>query len=738
MMLLCRACPLYAQGSSAQEPFLFPQGYRPEFRRELNHEQIAVEQRAICKADGVADSLFAPTGDAVLNQRITYSLLHEINRIRFKIETDATLDHRLKVNYLFGLQSLLGYFRANLYPPSGLGVNPAYLPLIVANYETCFKTDLRGESIAPIIVALPYDAGNTILAARIFESNSGYAAAKENLLLKYCTLFPNKTFVTLQQYPNVSFADSILKVVARTYPRQFYDYAAASDQLGQRIRSIKDDPFVQLVAQMAGSRSGQQYFPFVDNILRGRVSVEQIDQVKDDTLAYYRLLVSTQMDYVDRALQGDTALEYRALSRRLEDKARANFVTVINGLHNEKDLAVRFRIIQPLSAAELYYLAVSSDGTIYTSSFVRGVYPLMMNKIAGRGDSLLMQVRFDKYRKFIKMAAAFNTLDQFLASFGKAAPGKEDPANILMKAFVKNLEKTEGLEDGADVADSYASIAETLQPVARRMLENIEQNYREAVAKQSAKGIIIYRILQNLFWSADTARKVDLTKELGIPPVYQVPFRDLSNDSGRVVVQLFIYGDKDGIGVFPGLINMFSGQNWKIDQSSKYWVAVHSARGKKVSLYMNRPLPEETNEDAKAQEELNTFLSQQGLMPRVTINRGHSYNAPYTIAQMSPASKIVFMGSCGGYNMIHDILEKAPDAHIIGTKQIADAPVNNPFLRLLMEKLRNGADIEWIGFWRELDGMVTDKIFEDYVPPHKNLGALFIKAYTKATGAGGN
>jgi hypothetical protein len=77
-------------------------------------------------------------------------------------------------------------------------------------------------------------------------------------------------------------------------------------------------------------------------------------------------------------------------------------------------------------------------------------------------------------------------------------------------------------------------------------------------------------------------------------------------------------------------------------------------------------------------------------------------------------------------------LEKAPDAHIIGTKQIADAPVNNPFLRLLMEKLRTGADIEWTPFWKELDALVTDKIFEDYVPPHKNLGALFIKAYTRA------
>jgi hypothetical protein len=179
---------------------------------------------------------------------------------------------------------------------------------------------------------------------------------------------------------------------------------------------------------------------------------------------------------------------------------------------------------------------------------------------------------------------------------------------------------------------------------------------------------------------------------------------------------------------------MFNNPNWKIDQSNKQWVTVSSAKGKPVSLYMNRPLPEETNEDAQAQEALCKFLDEKHLVPTVTINRGHSYNAPYTIDQMSTASKIVFMGSCGGYRMIHDILQKAPDAHIIGTKQIADAPVNNPFLRLIMEKLRTGSDIKWIPFWEELDKIVTDKIFEDYVPPHKNLGALFIKAYTKAMG----
>lgn len=726
-------CGLWAQPASIRDSFVFPQGYKPEFRRERNHELIRTEQALILSGDGKSDGKFSPAQDETLNRALTFSLISEVNRLAYSLETDRELDHRLKVNYLYGLESLLRFFRERWKLPVPFGVNPHYLSLLITQYEICMEADRQGKSIETNITGLPYDAGMNLMAAGIFERNIGFKAGRENLLLKYCTLFPEKTFVTLQQNPDVSFADSLIKVVSRLYPRQLYDYAAASDKLGLRIRTIQEDAFVSLIARIANSRSGQQYFPFVDNILKGRITLEQIDAVKEDTLQYYRLLVQTQMDYVARAIQGDTAMEFRALGRRLEDKARSNFITSINALHAEKDVQVRFRILQSLTAEELYYLAVSSDGTIYTSSFVRGVYPLMMERIAQKGDSLLMAVRFDRYRKFIKMAAAFNTLDDFLASFGPAKhPNQEEPAHTLMRAFVKNLEKTEGLEDGADVADSYASIVETLQPVAARMLENIEENFQEASHLGNRKGMVIYHILQKLFESADSNKHVDLTQELGIPPVYQVPFADLVNDSGRVVVQLFIFGDKDGIGVFPGLINLFSSSNWKVDLSNKYWVTIQAAKGKPVTLYMNRPLPEETNEDAKAQAELNSYLKQQQIIPKITINRGHSYNAPYTIAQMSPASKIVFMGSCGGYNMIHDILSKAPYAHIIGTKQIADAPVNNPFLRLLMEKLRTGADIEWIGFWKELGRMVTDKIFEDYVPPHKNLGALFIKAYTKA------
>ena len=449
------------------------------------------------------------------------------------------------------------------------------------------------------------------------------------------------------------------------------------------------------------------------------------------------MLVKTEMDYVARALNKDTAFEFKALTDRLITKAKEGFVNTINGLHTET-AEVRFKCIQQLTAEELYYLAVSSDGSIYTSSFVKGVYPLMMKKANNRGDSLLVSLHFDKYRKFIKMAAGYNTLSNFLTSFpAKKGPEDESDAEKLMKAFVGKLELGNGLEDGVDVADSYASIEESIKPLANEMLKNVQVNYQRNLESNNRRGIAMYKILNNLFLSADTANHIDLTKELKIPPVYEMPYKSLVNDSGRVVMQVFFYGDKDGQGIFKGFVNMFSNANWKISYADK-WVCITSAKGKPVSIYANKPLPEEGGEDEKAQAELCEYIAKNKLFPSITIHRGHSYYADATIEQMFPSSKIVFLGSCGGYHLIHDVLEKAPDAHIIASKQIGATEVNRPFFQLLTEKIRNGNNIDWIPFWKELDKMVEAKEFEDYIPPYKNLGALFIKAYKIAMGEGSN
>jgi hypothetical protein len=722
---------LFSLSSSAQCDANIVKKYVAPLGRQSFHDEISKEQKRILASDGRDDKQFSFSANEDVNFLVTKALTSRIDCIKYNLEKDSLIKDQKKVRYLRGLTYMLRNLQSDWRVKQ---FSPASLPAVISAYEYCVELDKKKQSIFNYISKLDYAIATPIVRSTGFDDNQDIKLCKQELVRKFCGLYPEQTLFTLKNNPGLPFADSLVRTVSRRYPRQLYDYAQASNDLGRVIRNIKDDSFIVIVSQMARSRKGQQYFPFLDNIIKGKMTIAQIDAVEGDSLQYYRLLVKTQMDYVERAMNRDTAYEFASLTKKLEFKAQTVFVNTINGLHDVSNHAIRFRIIQPLTAEELYYLAVMSDGIIYTSSFTKGVYPLMMSKSvqsgAPRGDSVLMRVKFDKFRKFIKMAAAYNTLGEFLATFPQSkSPDQESPANTLMKAFVKNLEKSSGLEDGVDVADSYASISETLKPVADQMLRNIQVSYQRNLEDGNKRGAVIYHILERLFLSADTTNYIDLTKELKIPPVYSVPYKVLADSSDRIAIQLFIYGDKDGIGLFPGLVGMFRNANWKIDDSNKQWVTVTAAKGKPVTIYMNRPLPEEKDEDAKAQEALCDYLKKNGIVPTVTVNRGHSYNAGYTVDQMSHNSKIVFMGSCGGYRLIHDILEKAPDAHIIGSKQVADAEVNNPFLKLLTEKLRTGNNIEWVPFWKELHKMAMNDIFDDYIPPYKNLGALFIKAY---------
>jgi len=701
---------------------------KPDRSRELFHDYVDAEQKKALQSDGKDDKLFSPSFNEEINVQITNALINKVNDLQKKIEKDSAMGGQMKVLYIRGLERLLRDLNANWRYNRFVST---YLPEILESYERCIYLDIKKESIENYIGQLPYDVARPLLDCTAFEKNSGYKASKNILVWKYCELHPEQTFATLlttlRKIPDLPFMDSLIIAAGHLYPKQLYDYAAADNILGNRIKKVKD-PFVQAVTKMTTSGgSGQLYFPFLDNIVRGKMTLSEIDAVRKDSIQYYKLLVKTHLDYTERLLNKDTAFEFESLTDMMEKKAQQVFVNTINALH-EEEAVTRFRIIQSLTAQELYYLAVLSDGIIYTSSFVKGVFPLMMSRAGNRGDSVLKLVMFDRYRKFLKMAAGYNTLSTFLSSF----PDREN-ASDLMRAFVSGLEKKASLEDGVDVADSYASIVETMKPLADEMLGNIRLNHQRNISQNNKRGIEIYKILEELFLSADSTKNIDLTKELGVPPVYSIPYSSLTNDSNRVVMQVFFYGEKSDMGIFNEFVNMFRNANWKMTSNDK-WVSFHSLKGKPVSIYANRALPQEGGEDEKAQKELCSYLVRNKIYPTVTIHRGHSYTAPYTIAQMAASSKIVFLGSCGGYHLIHDVLAKAPDAHIIASKQIGRTVINRPFFKILTEKARNGSNIDWIPFWKEFRKEANVPEFDDYIPPYKNLGAIFIKAYKIAMG----
>jgi len=703
---------------------------KPPKNRELFHDFVDKQQKDILKSDGKADDEFRPSSDDDVNFLLTKAATSSVDWVQYRIEKDTTLNSQVKIKYLRGLENLLKYFNNNWRRGN---VRPTQLPVIIEEYEKCMRADLANESIDVMIDQVPYEVGVNLVNSGAFDKNAGYGNCQDVLIKKYCALHPDKVFLKLRDNINVPFRDSLIKSAGYRDPGQLYNYAAANNRLGTSIRAI-NDPLITAVSRMATSNSGRWYFPFLDDIMKGKITIGDIDEVKDDSVKYFRLLVRTHLDYVQRALNKDTAYGFKELQDRIKTKATDVFVNTINSLHEVDNLAVRFKIIQPLTAEELYYLAVTTDGIIYTSSFVKGVYPLMMTRANQHGDSLLMNVKFDRYRKFIKMCAGYNTLSNFLNTFQpKKSDDEESDAEKLMRAFVGKLEESNGLEDGVDVADSYASIVETNKPIAEKMLLNIKANYNRNLVSNNKRGIVMYNLLYKLFLSADTNNHIDLSKEFGIPPVYGVPYKALTNDTGRVVMQVFFYGDKDGIGIFQGFKRLFDPKLWKTT-TTKNWIEINSIKGKPVSVYANLPLPEEDDLDKKAQDALDSFLLRNNLYPTVVIHRGHSYNAPYTIDQILPSAKIVFMGSCGGYYLIHDILKHSPDAHIITSKQIGKTAVNQPFFNLLMEKARTGSNIDWIPFWEELEKKVKVEGFEDYIPPYKNLGAIFIKAYTKAMG----
>jgi hypothetical protein len=701
---------------------------KPERSRELFHDYVDAEQKKALQADGKDDKVFTPYANEEVNIQITSVLIGKVNELQKKIEKDSTISGQTKVLYIRGLERLLRDLNANWKYGRFIAT---YLPEMLSSYETLINIDKKKESIENFISGLEYDVARPLLDCTAFEKNAGYKASKNVLIKKYCELHPEQTFAMLRtalnKMPDLPFADSLIIAAGHLYPKQLYDYAAANNVLANRIKKV-NDPLVQAVTKMTTSGgSGQLYFPFLDNIVKGKMTLGDIDAVRNDSIRYYKLLVKTHLDYRERLLNKDTAFEYESLNDMMEKKARQVFVNVINGLHEEDDVT-RFRIIQSLNAQELYYLAVLSDGIIYTSSFTKGVFPLMLSRVGNHGDSVLKLVMFDRYRKFIKMAAGYNKLSVFLSSF----PDDEN-ASDLMRAFVGNLERSASLEDGVDVADSYASIVETIKPLADEMLSNVMLNHQRNISQNNKKGMEMYKILEKLFLSADSTKNIDLTKELGIPPVYNIPYSNLANDSGRVNMQVFFYGEKSDMGIFNEFVNSFKNANWRMTSNAK-WVSFHSLKGRPVSIYANRALPQENGEDEKAQKELCSYLERNKIYPTVTVHRGHSYTAPYTIAQMAASSKIVFLGSCGGYHLIHDVLAKASDAHIIASKQIGKTIINRPFFKILTEKARNGSNIDWIPFWKEFRKEANVPEFDDYIPPYKNLGAIFIKAYKIAMG----
>lgn len=701
--------------------------------RQVFHDKIKDEQRRADKVDGRIDGLLKVSPNNEVNLQVTDAIIRKINVIRNDIEGDKALPtNNDKVRYLRYVEYLLKAFTDGWKAHK---ISPSLAPVLVDNFSEILQANIKGENMAPLVQNVPYEVGT--ITSEIFNDNGGYRESQIVLFRKFCKLYPDRILSYLGPYVDEPFADTLVIDAFNNNPSQLYSFAQSSNsKQGKLIRKI-NDPRIQTVVKLSILNRALFYFPLLDDLISGKQTIANISKYAGatdrqyDSVGYYKLLVNTEVNYYGRLIKGDTPIAMlgpNGLIDMLQTKAVQHFIDPIDNLHENPNPAVRFRAIEPLNAIDLYYMIVFGENDIYTSSY-KYSFDRMIQKMGAvpRGDSLLMSVNFDHFKKFIKMAAGYNKLDIFL----KTMPENSEK---LMQAFVANLEKTGTLEDAVDVADSYGSI--TNPELQKSMLENVKNNEQRCIKESSGRGQKIYNLLKMIFLSADEKNGIDLSKEIGIPPVYTVSYKYLADDTGRIIEQVFFYGDKDGKESYSSYLTSFPRSEWQITQK-KEWIEIKSLKGKPIWIYANKPLDNNTDKDADAQKDLIDYLDNVGLRPSIVIHRGHSYHLPYTIKQLPENAKIIMLGSCGGYKNLEQILKFAPEAHIISTKQTGAKNVNKPIIEALDNTLRSGNNIDWREMWSGLESTFskapreTRETFEDYIPPQKNLGALFIKAYSR-------
>ncbi len=403
--------------------------------------------------------------------------------------------------------------------------------------------------------------------------------------------------------------------------------------------------------------------------------------------------------------------------------ASLRFVQDINELHESAD-SKRFASIQDFSAEQLYYLMVYGEEEIFTSSF-KGIFDRMISNMEKAGQSgydLLRKVGRSKFRTMIKLCSNYARLDEFLGTM------QEHEKMEVIESFVSNLEKSEdSLAEAVTVADTFAALKD--RDLLAKIQEILKLEFERAQGDGNSKGMKLYGLLAGMFgeraeidkeWYTSMAKKYQLSN------VLSVATESLFNKDGSNVQQHFFYNDEDGIASFNHFMTTYrSDESWQIEDKKTFVVLRKSEGSKRIVMYANKP-----HEDVEGIEAIEKVLQEKKVEKIVVVHRGHSYHAANTIAKITPSASIVFLGSCGGYNNMSEVLEKSSNAHILATKGTGTMLVNDQILKMINGEILHGKDVDWQQFWTKAEKYLGDnQDFLSYIPPNKNLGVLFLKAY---------
>jgi hypothetical protein len=595
------------------------------------------------------------------------------------------------------------------------------IPEAVQSYKTVLKALIQNTSFADAMSTVAPRKSNLISAA--FSQYEEHSLLDDIGVYKRVAASPDFILQFLENKPGFRYADSLLLLAAAHDPEKILRYLRKGENdLSVRIRRSQNI-YLQQIASFANDRNASELMPFIVPLAENKITTDEIIQKRTNVLEYYRLLLDNLQQSV--ASHSPDFIFQKIIRRGVKEKSFYFFAKHLNDLHNASD-AIRFATVKGLRPEELYYIITSCGEELYTSSYL-GLYKRLMEHFkTAPADSLFTLVQYDNYRIFMRMAANYNVLADFLTKM------PNENAATLMKRFISGIESdaNTGLEKAMDIADSFTGHSEQINEVIENELQSNLQRCKKA---QQFLGIRLYSILLQVFDLANQKEGLSgLWKTLGN---YEILKRDaLVNKNGQIVELVLFYGDDDGVASFNNFQKYFTDTaKWTVSKNEA-WITIQSKTELPIIIYANLPLNEKEELDIKAQDALVNFLNKESSEPTVLIHRGHSYHLGKTLKRLQPSVKLAVLGSCGAYNSAISIAAVNPDVQIIGSKKMGAKSINDPIIESINENLLNGNDLVWDEMWDNLrhrfsKDEFTLNLFNEYITPGKNVSLFVLKLF---------
>ena len=533
----------------------------------------------------------------------------------------------------------------------------------------------------------------------------------KDFMLYAASVEPDEVFKKVDMYKSKYWCKDVLEAATLNAPLSAKRYSNNQAHPVTVLLSYSKDTIIKkFMALSKEAKYESKPFLLFDEMVCKRLSLDDATVICGDNYTLFKELmgIASKKNFIGR-YNVEREMNYYALRyiRSINDKV-------------DQPAKERYASVENLSCDELYYMMVYGREEVFAETF-EGLFSRFQIKCAASGFwNAHRFVTMPHYRSFIAMCAAYGKLDKFLSLFSI------NDQRYMIKTFASALDKErDQLSDAATVAETIANTANVA--VLQLIQTTIRESYLHLDSIHDYNGMAIYGILSALNkdkavsdkkWFAMMAKKYKVGSLTTLSNVAML--------SQKVFVErMYFYDDEDGRDSYKNFIATFSeSSDWRVEQYYSY-VKVSSLSGKKVEIYANKAELEESGD-----REISKILKANNYAVGGIIHRGHSFHTEATLSKVPASARFIFVGSCGGFYKINIALRKAPDAHVISTRQVGVKEINDPIIFGFNESVRQGKDINWKLFWDDMTAKLgKNSLFSDYVPPHKNLESLFVRAY---------